>query len=400
MGLGAEASYWYQHHRAMQNAADAAAIAAAMNGGAGYDTEAKAVAAQYGFINGGNTTVSVSNSGAATGCASNCYTVTITDNVQLIFAKIIGYAGNTTLNNNGSLNIVASSVAQSSSARQYCILSLASSGAQGITSNGRPNADLQGCNVMSDTTATCNGHNLNATFGDAAGSNSGCGVTQHSNVPKVADSYAGTASNIPANTCNGTYPQEPAKKKDPALPASNQWSGTQSFYGNNVVCGDLQLTGNTTVTGDGGVLVIENGLLDLNGYTLTTSGLTIVFSGSDSSSYQHIPTGSGVLDMTAPTSGAWSGIAIYQDPALTTNINISYAGNSPTWNITGLVYLPHASVTISGAVGKSGTGANCFALVDDNITINGTGSIFANDTQCAAAGLAPPSGGTRGGLTN
>ena len=51
----------------------------------------------------------------------------------------------------------------------------------------------------------------------------------------------------------------------------------------------------------------------------------------------------------------------------------------------GLVYLPNSGVTFSGAVDKSGEGQNCFVLVGYNMTINGTGSIFANDTQCAAA---------------
>src|ERR1051326_3037271 len=60
MGLAAEISYWHLHHRAMQNAADAAAIAAATNGGANYATEGKAVAAHYGFTDGsGHITVSV-----------------------------------------------------------------------------------------------------------------------------------------------------------------------------------------------------------------------------------------------------------------------------------------------------------------------------------------------------
>jgi Flp pilus assembly protein TadG len=36
MGLAAEASYWYVHQRGMQNAADAAVIAAATNGTATY----------------------------------------------------------------------------------------------------------------------------------------------------------------------------------------------------------------------------------------------------------------------------------------------------------------------------------------------------------------------------
>jgi hypothetical protein len=158
------------------------------------------------------------------------------------------------------------------------------------------------------------------------------------------------------------------------------------------------LTGNTTLNNT--VLVIENGQLDTNGYTFKGSGLTVVFSGTNGGSYQHIPSTGGTLDIAAPTSGTWSGVAIYQDPALAGGVDISAAGNSPTWNITGLVYLPHSSVTFSGAVNKSSTGQSCFELVVDNITINGTGSIFANDTQCSSAGLNQTKGGNRGMLVN
>ena len=278
-------------------------------------------------------------------------------------------------------SVAAGAVATQSGGAPFCLLALGTSGAAGITSNGAPKADMQGCNVMSNTTATCNGHNLNATFGEAHGTNNGCGNAQMSDVPTVADPYSGLAANIPADSCGGSYPQEPAKKKDPALPAANQWSGTYSTLPSvKVVCGDQQLVGNTTINNT--VLVIENGQLDTNGYTLSGSGLTLVFSGSNNASYQHIPTGGGTLDIAAPTSGTWSGVAIYQNPSLNTNVNVTYSGNSPTWNLTGLVYLPHSSVTMSGAVNKSSKGQTCFTLVVDNITINGTGSIFANDTQC------------------
>jgi hypothetical protein len=284
------------------------------------------------------------------------------------------------------------------------VLALAGSGAQGITSNGAPSANLRGCRVMSNTGATCNGNNLNASIGDAHGTNNGCGITQKSNVPVVSDPYSGRAASIPSNSCGGSYPQEPAKKNDPPLPLRNQWSGTYTYSLNNVFCGDVQLTGNTTISApSGAVLVIENGQLDTNGYTLQTangSGLTVVFTGSNNASYQHTPTGGGTLNIAAPTSGAWSGVAIYQDPSLTTNVDISAAGNSPTWNISGLVYLPHSSVTLSGAVGKSSQGTNCLVIVADNITINGTGSIFANDNQCSSAGLTTPQGGHRGTLVN
>jgi hypothetical protein len=146
--------------------------------------------------------------------------------------------------------------------------------------------------------------------------------------------------------------------------------------------------------------VIENGQLDTNGYTLHGSGLTLVFSGSNSGNYQHIPTGGGTLDISSPTSGTWSGVAMYQNPSLTNGVDISAAGNTPTWNISGLVYLPHSSVTLSGAVNKASAGAQCFELVVDNVTVNGTGDIFANDNQCALQGLNQTRGGSRGTLVN
>ena len=61
-GLGFEITNWYFKTRAMQNAADAAAIAAAANGSANYNVEATAVAAQYGYVTGtNNVTVTASN---------------------------------------------------------------------------------------------------------------------------------------------------------------------------------------------------------------------------------------------------------------------------------------------------------------------------------------------------
>lgn len=289
------------------------------------------------------------------------------------------------------ISVSSTAKAAATAGTAYCVLALAS-GTQGITTNGAPKASL-GCNIMSNGNATCHGHNLGAPIGGAHGTNSGCGVVQQSNLPKLDDIYSGLAAHIPADTCGGSYPQKPSKKKDPALPAANQWHGTYDLSGYKVVCGDQQLTANTTINAPtGAVLVIENGQLDLNGFTLKTtsgSGLTIVFAGANNANYQHIPSGGGTLDFAAPTSGVWSGIAIYQDPSLTINVDVSAAGNSPTWNLTGLVYLPHASVTFSGAVNKASNGSACFALVVDNLRINGTGSI-ANNSQCVAAGLTLP----------
>jgi Flp pilus assembly protein TadG len=420
-GVGFEVANWYLITRTMQNAADSAALAAATNGSTGWDTEAKAVAAQYGFTNGiNNATVTVSNTAACPGGGTNCYSVQITQTLPLFLAQVIGFTGNATLPDTSSQQnpqpqiraqqLTSTAIATQSTIQvPLCLLALGTSGAQDIVTNGNPNANMTGCSVMANTSARCNGSNLHAPYGLAHGTDQGCGVIQVSGVPRVVDPYAGLASNIPSNaksSCGGSFPQEPAHHNDPALPNTNKWSAWPppsaiSLGGNvYVVCGDQQLNGNVSVnTPSGAVLIVENGQLDLNGNTMQTasgSGLTLVFSGDTGGSYNHTPTSSvnnaGTLDIAAPTSGPWSGMALYQDPNLTSGVDISAAGNSPTWDISGAVYLPHSNVTLSGAVNKASNGSNCFVMVMDEITINGTGDILAGDTAagCTAAGLNVP----------
>jgi Flp pilus assembly protein TadG len=397
LGLGAETANWYFTERAMQNAADEAAIAAASNGSpTSYNGEALAVSANYGFQNGTNhVTVSATNAAACPAGGNNCYRVTVTAKVPLYLAQVIGYSGNTTINGNGAELLSATAIATAGTTpRQYCLLALNSLGSS-IIGNGVPNTNFAGCNTMSNSSAICHGHDMGADFGDAHITDSGCGVIQESNIPTVPDPYAGYATNIPPNPCGGNNPQEPARRSDPPLPSSNQWGTDQNLNGNVIVCGDLQLTDDVTINApNGATLVIENGQLDTNGHTIRTangSTLTVVFSGDNGGGYTHGPTGGGTLDIQAPKSGPWSGVAMYQDPSLTTGVDQYDAGNSPTWDITGLVYMPHANVTFKGAVNKSSNGDSCFALVVGDIVVDGTGAILAHG-GCDAAGLPMPTG--------
>lgn len=393
LGLGAEVASWYGGKRALQNAVDSAAIAAATTAGSGYGDEARAVARQYGFQNGVNgVTVTTTNTAPCPGGGANCFQVTVEKLQPLLLAQAVGFTGDGTLNGSPAKRISATAIAiQTNVPRQYCVLALAGSGAsQGIRSNGAPFANLSGCNVMSNTAAVCNGHNLQADIGDAHTTNNGCGVQQNSGVPIVTDPYSGLASNIAPFAC-GVFHAAPTKKNDPPLPSSNMLHGSDSRTVINM-CGDVELSGPVLINSGGNtVLTIWNGGLDLQGYTLQTqpgSKLTIIFTGSDNARL-HAPTGNGTFDIQAPTSGPWSGVAMYQHPSLTGGVNISAAGNSPTWLITGLVYLPRADVTFSGAVNKSSNGASCFGLVVDKLTVNGTGSILSHG-QCSQAGLVLP----------
>ena len=100
-----------------------------------------------------------------------------------------------------------------------------------------------------------------------------------------------------------------------------------------------------------------------------------------------------MFDIKAPTLRAFFRRSGLSKPVSDHGVDLTYAGNDPMWNITGLVYMPHASVTISGAINKSAEGAICFVMVANDIRINGTGSIYAQSPAgagCKDAGLNMP----------
>jgi hypothetical protein len=309
LALGFEVSNWYSIARGMQNAADAAAI----NGGANYDVEAKAVAAQYGFVNGtNNVSVTASNTAACPGGGNDCYSVTISGLTPLLLSQVVGFNGDANLNGSPQKRLSAATVAKAATQpRDICLLALAGSGvAQGIRTNGAPVANMNGCNVMSNTAAKCDGSNLGAGYGMAHGTSNGCGIKPVSNVPVVNDPYSDRASNIPPLSSSGctSYPQESKHGNAYSVASSNQLSGTISLAGgNNFKCGDQMLTADVIINaplGSPAVLIIENGQLDLNGHTLTTSSgsaVTLVFSGDNAGSYTHAPT-----DNTNGAAGAGS----------------------------------------------------------------------------------------------
>src|SRR5258706_11627082 len=352
LGIGFEVSNWYMNGRGMQNAADAAALAAATNGGANYDVEAKAVAAQYGFVDGANNiTVTASNTATCPGGGNTCYGVAISGAVPLLVSQVVGYQGDTTLNGAAAKRLNAVAVARPTITPQdICMLALAASGAaQAIRTNGAPTANMNGCNVMSNTAAQCNGSNLGANLGLAHGTSNGCGMKPISGVNTVTDPYIGRVVSIPplGNSGCPSYPQE-SKHGNTVIPPSplptspplppkivtlnggatsldlsgagfthdGDGVGGNGATNNFFACGDQVLSGDMVINAPAGspaVLVIENGLLDLNGHSLTTasgSAVTVVFSGDPSStSYGHAPTdntngNTGRLDLTAPNSGA------------------------------------------------------------------------------------------------
>jgi len=419
MGMATEAGGWYLTQRAAQNAADSAVLAAGQNdlanatptSSTAYINEGRAVATNLGFSNGtasGMTTavnVFKNQTCPAPLSGSVCYKVTITRTVPVYLPQVVGYSGTS-----GSQTIGAAAIAGPVNVlTKYCVLTLATSG-EGIRANGTPNFNLNGCNVATNSTSTsnghpavnCNGHGLGAGVVSAPGDvDSICGSQPISGAPAVTDPYASlkttNASDLTNNTCgspavyNGATwgtagASTPVQMTLPATPTK--------------ICGNLKLLSDVTITSasPGSVVVIQNGQLDLNGFTLKTasgSGLTIVFNQPSGTSNLVPLTGSnGTLDIAAPTSGPWSGVALYQSRqnASTAIQALTYTGNQPTWMITGLVYFPYIDLAFKGAVNKSSYGYSCLTLVTNTLDVSGTGNIYANmQSQCVQAGNVQPS---------
>jgi Flp pilus assembly protein TadG len=386
LSLAGEVSGWYAIQRSMQNAADSAAIAAASNGNVvsgTYVNEARSVAGYMNFVNGqNNTTVAPVSVFCPGGGLAECFKVTITKTVPLYLVQLVGYTGS---NGNGTQTIVASAIAGTKNVTTtLCLTALATSGTT-ITVNGGPNVNMAGCNVGTKSTSgsavKCTGNNW---AGDpvgvaSAGSSPSCGTATPYPNSTIVDNYSGYgAAYTPASPCGGVY-------------SGSSWSGSAGSYS---VCGNLTLNSNVTLT-TSGTIYIYNGQLNLNGHTLSTaSGVnaTIVFDKVSGANYAPFAPSSGTLDIQAPASGNWSGIALYQY-GLTAATSQTFSGsNSVQWNITGLVYLPKIDLQFNGSVNKSTNGAACTPIVVNTFRINGSNalSLLTSQNQCPLAGLNNP----------
>ena len=122
LGVGFEISNWYLVQRGMQNAADAAVLAAASNAGANFNVEGTAVAAQFGLVNGvDGVAVTIAQGVTCPTGGATCYSATITKSVPLYLSPVIGFAGS----GDGKKDLVATAVAcrAPSSATIACWLS-------------------------------------------------------------------------------------------------------------------------------------------------------------------------------------------------------------------------------------------------------------------------------------
>jgi hypothetical protein len=136
------------------------------------------------------------------------------------------------------------------------------------------------------------------------------------------------------------------------------------------------MSGSASVSFAAGFYVLKSGI--------TTSGTSSV-SGSGVTFYT--PTagiamsGTGGINITAPASGPWEGIAMFQDRSNSSSDTLS---GGTTQQINGVIYMLNGALTYSGGSGVSGTTTT---LVVKNVTFSGSSYIKdAATTQYGGGG--------------
>ena len=127
-----------------------------------------------------------------------------------------------------------------------------------------------------------------------------------------------------------------------------------------------------------------------NDANISTKRVAIVLTGNNSyASKINFPNGNGhaaTLTLSPPTTqgNPWRGISLYQDPALTNQVDHSW-GPAVTFNPDGVVYLPKSNVVMSGNGASSVSG--CTKFVAATFRTNGSVNLSYKQTSSGCTSL-------------
>lgn len=365
LALGTETGLWYVTKRNLQNVADAAALGGAFELGSGGNSGAVSVAAlqdakRNGFQAAGGASITVHTPPISGKYVGNTQMVEVTASQQstLLFSSLF-------LN---SLKVGARAVAKAGSVGDACILALDTVINDAANFTGSTTIALNNCGISANSTAedavsVSGSASVSATFVKSSGGYdvSGSGVlttdTIITHAAATADPYADL--NAPAAGSCTSVP----KSKDFTLDA-----GTY--------CDGLALQGKIHL--NAGLYVINGGTLKVTAQA-SISGTDVTFVLINNAKLDI--TGGGGITISAPTSGAWAGIAFYSDRNNSKQVN-KLNGNSLT-AITGAVYMPSQELDFSGGNGTATSG--CTRLIANSVKFIGNSSL---GNTCTGTGVA------------
>lgn len=326
-GLGVETGYWYYSQLKLQQAADAAVYAAALELHEGNTSEMLSSATAAATLNGYTTstdTISEVTPSATYPSDTRTVDVSMTRSVTRGFSAIF----KTT-----PVVLHVSATAKYDPSQNACLLALSKSAANSVWIHGNGAMNITGCVVSSNSVSTqsivtagsattsmpcittAGGVSLNASV-----TLTSC-TSAMTNLPPVADPYKSLT--IPsAGSCltwTGTTSKTAGTYCDSNINVNKNVTladGTYIFNGSQL-----------TVNGGGGLYCAHCTLIFLNGATISMNG-------------------NALINLTAPTTGTYAGMLMVGDRTGSAT-TMSFTGD-PTSTMTGTIYFPNDNVTYAG----------------------------------------------------
>ena len=316
----------------------------------------------------------------------------------------------------------AATAASVPGSEEFCVVALESTSAMGIQTSGNGAVETD-CSWMtnsrSTTAAVAKGSSrVKADVLAAAG-----GITQSANFtvtrydpysPAINDPYANLAPDPADMNCateiarvNGNMVTRTVALTEDSVMSNYFAVGGIGLTQTKNCFASISVGSNKPLTLPAGVYYIDAGNVNVQG-TLLGNGVTIVLTNT-SAAASGVTIGtvdanaSGNMLITAPTSGKWAGMAIYQDRRAT-DVSTPGAGqmNSSAPNkingnsnsgITGVLYFPNQQLTYNG---NGASAFRCTQVVARRVQFSGTSDMKLTDKAgCVGTGVEPVEGGVR-----
>jgi Flp pilus assembly protein TadG len=353
-GIGFDFMRWGAQRAALQEAADAGAIAGAVELGLGGHNVVNRAKTRAEKLSLSNQFGALAGVAPAVAVDKNAQTVTVSLSAPAVrgLSKLV-IKEESTLDATATAKVAGKTVA--------CIYALNPTAPQALRGNG--SAVVQGTNCAiyvnsSAADALTNSGTISADLICVVGGYSGGGYSPAptTGCPPVADPFAALV--IPAaGGCTATDAQYTS---DAALNPG-------------VFCGGLKATGNATLTLAPGAYHIVDGALKIaSGASVVGDGVVFILSGTATLDIS----GSGAALTTPPTTGALAGYSIVQDRAAPLG-TVSKVTGEGRFEFPGIVYLPRTDLDIAGRAAGNINTPTYAAIVADTITVSGQGELLA-----------------------
>ena len=377
---------YQRQHGQMQDAADAAALAAVQEASLKGWNAVQAQSVVDGMVSGnlqGKTFSATTKFTTSVAVDEVNRTVRVTLDMDEYSFFVLSY-----FRHNPQIRV--SAAATSTNAANVCVIGLNESAPATIKLSGTAKLNAGACAVFSNSEATDGLTSLDSSYLTAQ-------------MACTAGGYVGKSSNFslaPTIDCPGL--PDPLSARIAPKPGACDF--TNLVITKQIItlkpgtyCGGIFVDQLSLVTFSPGIYIIKDGLLKTtNSAYIKGVGVAFVFSGAGS---RFTFDGTTVVDFTAPSAGPMAGMLFFQDPAGSVPGTVFEIYSKIASNLLGTIYLPNATLSVKAA-NKIAEKSAYTVIVAKNIEIGDKTDMYINANYSATtvpvpAGLGPSSGKVR-----